>query len=332
MNEACEIAKSVKSPLIWVIDEEWSDYLVEEAMLRNRFPDCTIKYSTYDYMKDFEAFGCKADLILCQVYAYIPGDVIRKLENCKGIAVYGGGYDRVDTATAREVGISVTNVSDYCKEDLADYVIAGIYHFNKRLLAYDKGMRAGRWGAQAVEQQIRRVSGSTLLVIGLGRIGTVVAEKGKSLGMNVIACDPHVDAAAMQRMGVEKVSLEDGVRQADYISVNAILNSETEMLINYEDFTRMKRSAYLINTARGRIINEKDMIRAVREGLIAGALLDVIEVEPPSLTEEVFNCDGIIVTPHISYISEESFAELKRRTVVNAIDMYEGRRPADLVN
>lgn len=319
-------------PFIWIIDEEWPDYRVEEAMLKERYPDCIIKYSNYDYLNDLEDFGCLADVIICQVYASIPGHVIRKLVNCKGIAVYGGGYDRVDTVTARELGISVTNVSDYCKEDLADYVMASIYHFNKQLLSYEKGMRAGLWGAQAVQNPIRRIKGSTLLVIGLGRIGKTVAGKGKALGMRVIAYDPYVDEETMGRLGVEKASWESSLEQADFISINAIANSETQGLFKYEDFLKMKRTAYLINTARGKIIVEQDLIRAVEEGLIAGAALDVIEVEPPTMNEDVFNCQGILVTPHISYISEESYSELKRRSVQNAMDMFEDRIPADLVN
>lgn len=319
-------------PYIWIIDEEWPDYQVEEALLRDRYPDCTIRYSTYDYTKDLEEFGFQADVVICQIYAPMPGEVIRKLVNCKGIAVYGGGYDRVDIVTAREMGISVTNVSDYCKEDLADYVMASIYNFNKRLLSFEQRMKQGLWGAQAVSYPIRRIKGSTLLIIGLGRIGKVVAEKARALGMKVVAYDPYVEAGIMQKLGVEKVSWEEGLVQADFVSVNAILNSETQGLLKYEDFMKMKKTACLVNTARGKIIVEKDLIRAVKEGLLAGAALDVIEVEPPTLNEEIFTCNGILVTPHISYISEESYAELKRRSVINAMDMVEGRIPADLVN
>jgi lactate dehydrogenase-like 2-hydroxyacid dehydrogenase len=319
-------------PLIWIIDEEWPDYLVEVEMLQHRYPGCTIKFSSYDYGKDLEEFGHRADMILCQIYTTIPGDVIRKLQNCKGIAVYGGGYDRVDVTTAREMGISVTNVSDYCKEDVADYVIACIYHFNKQILSYEKAMKEGQWGAQAVRKKIRRIKGSTLLTIGLGRIGKAVAEKGKALGMKVIAYDPYVEKETMLSLGIEKVSWENGLGQADFISLSPILNNETEGLIKYEDFMKMKKTAYLINTARGKIVVEQDLIKAVQEGTIAGAALDVIGLEPPTLSEAVFSCQGIVVTPHISYISEESYSELKRRTVQNAMDMFEDRTPSDLVN
>ncbi|MGA7279094.1 MAG: C-terminal binding protein [Desulfocapsaceae bacterium] len=320
------------APLVWIIDEEWQDYAIEEEVLSKKYPACTIKYSSYDYMQDLEEFGFQADFILCQIYATLPEKVIRKLTKCKGIAVYGGGYDRVDTAAARKLNIGVTNVSNYCKEDVADHVIAAIYHFNKRLSSYDKAMQDGLWGAQAVQNKIRRIQGSTLLIIGLGRIGRTVAEKGGALGMNVIAFDPYVDEKTMQSLGIDKVSWNEGLERADFISLSPILTSETENLLSYGDFKKMKKSAYLINTARGKIIVEHDLVRAVREGLIAGAALDVIATEPPTFKEDVFSCPDIIVTPHISYISEESYAELKSRTLQNALDMFEGRTPVDLVN
>ena len=122
--------------LIWIIDEEWKDYNMEKEVLEARYPGVTIKCSTYDYEKDLKKFGCKADGILAQVYAPLPASTINQLQNCKGIAVYGGGYDRVDVAAARTRGISVTNISGYCAEDLADYVVAAMYFANKRIAQY----------------------------------------------------------------------------------------------------------------------------------------------------------------------------------------------------
>jgi lactate dehydrogenase-like 2-hydroxyacid dehydrogenase len=319
-------------PLIWIIDEEWSEYRIEEKVFREKYPQSTIRYSSYDYAEDLEAFGYQADIIIAQVYAVIPGEVLRKLKKCKGIAVYGGGFDRVDVQTARELGIGVTNVSDYCKEDLAEYVMACIFHFRKNILGYADAMDRRTWGAQAVHKVTRRVAGSNLLIVGFGRIGKCVAQKGGALGMRIFAFDPYVDAEQMNMLGAEKVSWTEGLKQADFISINAILNQETERLMGYEDFKQMKNTAYVINTARGRIVVEADLIQAIDEGLIAGAALDVIEVEPPTFKEDIFSAQRVIVTPHISYISEESYAELKARSVNNAIELLEGRVPADLVN
>jgi phosphoglycerate dehydrogenase-like enzyme len=319
-------------PLIWIIDEEWPEYDIEKEMFHDLYPGCTIKFSAHDYQQDLHSFGIFADVILCQIFASIPGEVIQKLKNCKGIAVYGGGYDRVDTATAREMGISVTNVSDYCKEDVAEYTMASIYHLKKQILSFEKPMREGRWAAQAVQKPIHRIKGTTLLVIGLGRIGKAVAEKAKNNEMRVIAYDPYVNEILMHRLGIAKVSWNEGLESADFVSVNAILNDETTGMFKYDDFKKMKRTSYLINTARGKIIVEQDLIRALNEKLISGAILDVIAFEPPTTKEKIFDCEGIIITPHISYFSNESYLELKKRTIENAVNMLENRVPRDLVN
>lgn len=321
------------SPLIWIIDEEWPDYEVETKILKERYPSCEIRFSGNDYAADLEEFGYKADAIIAQVYVYIPKETIERLENCKCIALFGGGYDRVDVDFAREKGIMVTNVQGYCAEDLADYVMAGIFYWGKKIDLYEDVSKTGLWGAQAGgSAPIKRINRSTLMIIGCGKIGSTVAKKALALGMRVIAYDPYVPKEKTDELGVEKVRLEEGLKMADYISINAKYYEGTHHLITMKHFKLMKNTAYLINTARGRIISEEDMIEAVNNGEIAGAVVDVISNEPPSKNEKIFDCKGIVVTPHVSYISEESYTELKVRAANNAIMMLNGERPADLVN
>lgn len=322
----------MKQPFIWIIDEEWPDYKLEEELLAKIYPGCTIKYSTYDTASDLATFGQQVDAVICQVYAQITAEMIAKMPNCKAIAVYGGGFDRVDIGAAKQQGVKVTNVSGYCAEDIADYVLSGIYHFNKRLPYYADGIKAGLWGAPAVEKPIRRVKGSKLLIVGLGRIGSAVAKKAQAVHIEVCAYDPYVTAEAMAEKKVTKVTLYEGLAQADFVSVNAIYTPETEGLLGYGEFQKMKPTAYLINSARGKILVEKDLIRAVNEGLLAGALVDVIAVEPPTGKEDILHSKNIIVTPHISYISIDSYTELKTRAVGNVIKILNGEIPADLVN
>lgn len=319
-------------PLFWFIDEEWKDYDIETAVLREQYPDCELKFSNYDYERDLEEFGYRADAIIAQVYAQIPASTIQRLQNCKGIAVLGGGYDRIDTAAAREKGIGVTNVQGYCAEDLADYVLAAIFHFYKGLTEYQSRLQNGAWGAQAVERLPKRISQSTLLIVGCGRIGLTVAKRCQSLGMKIIGYDPDRDAAFLNEQGVEKVSLEEGLRLADYVSVNVRLDESTTGLLGEREFSLMKKGAYLINTARGAVLKEDELIRALETGVIAGAVLDVITHEPPREHEPIFSAPNCIVTPHVSYISQESFEELRGRAAWNAIKMLRGEQPADLVN
>ena len=316
-------------PLIWIIDEEWADYNVENKILKEAFPECTIKYSGNDYKKDLEEFGYKADAIICQVYVDLPKSTIEKLEKCKIIALFGGGYDRIDVKAAKEKDIIVTFVPGYCVEDLSDYVMAGIFHCNKRLDYYYSNIQNGLWGATAATP-LNRINVSTLLIIGLGRIGSAVAAKAKALNMNVIAYDPYVDKETMESKGVTKVQWQEGLEQADYISINAKLTPETTGLIKMEDFKMMKKKPYIINTARGKIMIEDDFINAVNEGLISGAVLDVVSTEPPDLSKPIFNTKNVLVTPHISYISNQSFLELKTRATNNVVKVLNGQEVVDI--
>lgn len=322
--------------LIWIIDEEWKDYDMEKEQLEARYPGVEIRCSTYDYEKDLEDFGYRADGILAQVYASLPVSVINRLQNCKGIAVYGGGYDRIDVKAARAKGISVTNISGYCAEDLADYVVAALYFANKRIAQYSASVAEdsaqGRWGAMAVPFTVHRLSTQTLCIAGLGVIGKTVAARARSLGIRTIACDDFVSREAMEALGVEKVDWEEGFRQADYVSINLKGCDENQDRIGSRLLSLMKPTAWLINTARGKIVDETALMAAVREKRIAGAILDVIKTEPPTGKEPILHCPGIYVTPHISYISVESFRALKERALENLEHMLEGKTPRDLVN
>jgi phosphoglycerate dehydrogenase-like enzyme len=317
-------------PHIWIIDEEWPDYEDEKALLTAAFPDCQISYSNYDCMNDLNDFGYQADAIICQVYAHITAKIISKLEKCKIISLFGGGFDRIDVKAAAEKNIPVTFVPGYCTEDLADYVMAGIYHFNKNVTSYSETIKKGLWGAQAVPVPVNRIGASRLLIIGVGRIGSAVAKKAKALGMDLLGYDPYVSADKMAELGVRKVALDEGLELADFVSLNPKYYEETDSLLSMTQFKKMKPTACIINTSRGRVMVEKDLIRAVKEGVIGGAMLDVVADEPPKPDDEIFNVPNIIVTPHISYISRQSYQELKQRAAGNVVKALRGEQLTDL--
>lgn len=319
------------APVIWIIDEEWADYDIETAALKKAFPECEIHYSKYDYADDLAKFGKEVDGILSQVYTTIGAKEIAQLDKCKVISVFGGGYDRVDVKNAKEKGIQVAFVPGYCVEDVSDYVIAAIFHCNKHITSFGPQMADKLWGSPALPQPGHRIKGSNLLVIGLGRIGSAVAKKAKALGMNVLAYDPYVDKSYMDLLGVFKVvSLSDALTRADYVSINAKLTPETDRLVGEEEFAVMKENAYIINTARGRIIDEKAMIKAVNSNKIAGAVLDVVDLEPPAFNEDVFSEEKILVTPHISYLSVQAYGELKQRATDNLIKVLNNEPISDI--
>lgn len=322
--------------LIWIIDEEWKDYDLEKEFLKKKYPDVEIRCSTYDYENDLEEFGYKADGILAQVYAPIPRETIEKLVNCKGIAVYGGGYDKVDIIAAREKNISVTNISGYCAEDLADYVLAAIYFANKKIAQYSNAVidniKENKWGAMSVNQNVHRLSNQKLLIVGFGVIGKQVAKKAKAVGLDIIAFDDFVGKKVMSEHGVRKVSWEEGFKEADYVSINLKGCDENKDKVTYNEFKLMKNTSWLINTSRGKVVSEVDLIKAIKEKEIEGAILDVIKNEPPTGKEDILYCENVFITPHVSYISYESFKSLKEFALENLTAMLEGENPRDLVN
>ncbi|BBN97563.1 C-terminal binding protein [Sporolactobacillus terrae] len=318
-------------PLIWIIDEEWSDYTIEQERLKQAFPNCVIRYSGNDYQKDLVDFGRYADAILCQVYVTIGKETIEKLEHCKIIAIYGGGYDRVAVDAAKSKGITVTYVPGYCVEDVSDYVISAIYFFNKNLPYYLKIANDGPWGAQAASALTPRIASSTLLIIGFGRIGQKVAEKAQAAHIRVLVHDPRLNGSDALDHGVRKVTLQEGLSEADYVTLHTTYTPETDGLLSMPEFKLMKPTAHVINTSRGRVLNEGDLIEAVKNKDIAGAMLDVIANEPPKGSEAVFSCPNIYVTPHVSYLSIESLTTLKARAVANVITVINGGHSKDAV-
>ncbi|HCT65494.1 MAG TPA: phosphoglycerate dehydrogenase family protein [Lachnospiraceae bacterium] len=318
--------------LIWIIDNEWPDYEIEKKAIYEKFPNCEIKFSAEDYKDDLEKFGYNADAIICQISVDILKETIDKLEKCKVISVYGVGYDRVDIKAAKEKGIYVTNVPGYCAEDVSDYVIAALYRHNKQLSSYNSDIKNGLWGAQAVKRKIKRLSSQSLFIVGFGRIGRLIANKAVAFGMTVMYYDPFVSQETAKEMGVTKVEFEEGFKTADYISLNSKLDNTTKHLISEKELNLMKPEAHIINASRGKVIDEKALIKAVESGKIEGATLDVIENEPPTGNEDVFKCEKIFVTPHISYFSVDSLNELQLTAALNAINILDGKIISEIVN
>lgn len=322
--------------IIWIIDEEWKNYDIEIKEIKENFPNVEIKISNYDFKDDLESFGYKADAILAQIYADLTEEVILKLEKCKVISVYGGGYDRVDVKTATKKGIKVTNVQKYCAEDVSDYVISALYFINKKIGYYNsivrENLKNGIWDITKTVNLEHRLNNQTLLIIGVGDIGSIVAKKANLIGMKVLGYDEFKTKEELDKINVKKVDWETGLKEADFISLNLKGADENINKIKYEDFKLMKNTAYLINTSRGKIIKESDMVKAVKEKLIKGAILDVVTKEPPTGDEEVFKQENIFITPHMSYITEESLASLQYKTVHNALSVLKGEQPENPVN
>jgi len=319
-------------PIIWIIDDEWENYDIEMKAIEEAFEDATVKISGMDYLKDLDEIGPSVDGIICQISVKVDADMISKLEKCKMISVYGVGYDKVDIVAAKAKGIAVANVPTYCTEDVSDYVIAAIYQCNKTLIPYSESVLVSPWGAMAAKKLIKRIGNSKLFIIGFGRIGQTVAQKAVAMGMEVLCYDPYISEDEAKEMSVKKIELEEGLGEADFVSLNMKLTPETNGFVDYEFLSKMKSSAYLINASRGGVINELDLIKAVKQKQIAGACLDVLVNEPPKLDDEILNIEDIIVTPHISYLTQSSLDELQLTAAQNVINCIQGKKVYSIVN
>jgi D-3-phosphoglycerate dehydrogenase / 2-oxoglutarate reductase len=252
------------------------------------------------------------------------------LPKVKVIVRTGVGYDSVDVAAATERKVLVCNVPDYCIVDVAEHTMALLLSLWRRIGELDQIVRTQGWGLPI--KPVYRLEGKILGLLGLGRMGQAVAARAKGFGVQLMAFDPYVPAAVFAKFGVRPGSLEDVLRTADIVSVHSPLSAETRGLICERTLRLMKPSAVLVNTARGGLVKTDDLARAVEAGWIAGAALDVVEVEPLPKDHPIRNLSRVLLTPHVAWYSEESEPELRRRSGAITAAVLRGDRIASILN
>lgn len=269
--------------------------------------------------------------ILITCYAEITAKVIEGMTKCKSISKTGIGVNNIDLEAATKKGIRVMNVSDYCIEEVSDHTVALTLAGARKLIALNDNVKKGDWSLKGCAG-IRRLLGKTFGLLGFGRIARRVAEKIAPFGTRIIACDPYISAEAMATMGVIKAEMDEVYAKSDIISLNLPLTAETKGMINDGALKKMKPNAVIINTSRGPLINESDLCRAVRDGVIAGAALDVICDERYDLDNPIFSTPGIILTPHSAFYSVESTRELREKILADVLTVLDGGEPKYQVN
>ncbi|MBG9452233.1 2-hydroxyacid dehydrogenase [Cytobacillus firmus] len=265
-----------------------------------------------------------ADAILNQ-YAPISRRVIESLENAKVISRYGVGVNTIDLDAANEKGITVANVPDYGMEEVSNHALALLLSWARKVTLLNNEVKKGNWDFKACIP-IHRFNSQTVGVLGFGRIPRRFIEKVKPLGFKLAAYDPFVSAEDMASAGVQKMELDEIIREADYLSVHVPLIKDTFHLLNADRFSQMKKNAVIINTARGPIIDEKALIEALENGIIAGAALDVAEEEPISIDSPLLHMDNVIITPHSAWYSEEAMVELRQKAAKNIVQVLKGEK------
>jgi D-3-phosphoglycerate dehydrogenase / 2-oxoglutarate reductase len=272
----------------------------------------------------------QADAILTCFKQVTPA-VVRAGTKLQVIGRYGIGVDNIAVDVATELEIPVTNVPAYCLDEVAEHTLALLLACARNLCHYNTAIRQDDWRLKAT-RPLFRVSGKTLGIIGFGKIGQRVAQLARGIGLKLQVNTTRPDAQLLAAYGAEAVELDRLMADADFVSLHVPLSASTRHLINAERLRQMKSTAFLINTARGGLVNHTALETALREGWIAGAALDVFETEPLPHDHPLFQRPNLIATPHTAFYSEESLVELQVKAAENVAAVLTGRRPAHVVN
>jgi D-3-phosphoglycerate dehydrogenase len=265
-----------------------------------------------------------ADAILV-TYAKLTADLINQLTRCKAIGRFGLGVDNIDLPTCKAKGIAVSYVPDYCIHEVSDHTMAMLLSLIRKIPYSNKLVQAGRWEMPAVVP-IRRIRDTVLGLIGFGHIPRLVAPKAKAFGLKVIAYDPYAKAELFKDAGVDSMDLDTLLRTSDYISVHAPHTPQTRGMVNAEAFAKMKKGVYMVNTARGPLIDEPALVAALDSGQVGGAALDVVTVEPLDKDSPLLGRDNVIITPHTAFYSIESLDELQSKAASDVARVLSGEK------
>lgn len=312
-------------PKVLITDYAWPDLEIEQRMLSEAGIELVVapdgKLATLvDLASDVDAIMTN--------WANTPAEVIGASRKVQIVARLGIGLDNIDVTFCSQNGIPVTNIPDYCLKEVAEHALAQILTLGRKIAYYHFETKQRNYNLQS-GAELRRMELQVVGILGWGNIGRCLAQKLLGIGMNVIAFSR---SRSNPLSGVEFCELDDLLQRSDYVSLHVPLNDETRHLMNAERIGRMKSTAYLINTARGGIVDQEALAKAIREDRIAGAALDVQDPEPPDLSHPLFQDHRVIVTPHAAFVSRESLTDLRTRTTQQVIDRLAGRTPESIVN
>tara|TARA_B100000427_G_C15452366_1_gene570159 strand:- start:67 stop:1032 length:966 start_codon:yes stop_codon:yes gene_type:complete len=256
--------------------------------------------------------------------AILNKDIINEAKNLKIISRHGVGYDNIDLPKAKEKGIQLAITANANAVTVAEHVMFMLLNLSKKKDMYDKTVRSGNFTDRNKLPKTIELCGKNILIAGFGRIGQSLIKRCLGFEMKVYVYDPFVDKEKIEKLGGKKIeSLNESVKEMDAISLHVPLNKNTKNLINYDLLKTMKRNCIIINAARGGIINENDLDKALNENLIYGAGLDVFETEPPSKNNPLLKNNKVFLSPHTAAFTEECMIRMGKETIQNIIDFFD---------
>jgi D-3-phosphoglycerate dehydrogenase len=311
---------------VLVTDYAWDTLDIEQAVLSEAGADLIVAETGDE--DELLRLAPSAHAILTN-WKRVSAAVLDAAPLCRTVARYGVGVDNIAVDRATQLGILVSNVPDYCVEEVSDHAMALLLACARSIHTFDRDMRVGRWDL-AAGRPLFRVAGKTLVVVGAGNIGRRMIAKARAFGLNVIAVQRQHEGDSD---GVRYTrDLYSALGQADYVSLHVPLNDDTRALADEKFLRAMQQGAFLINTSRGAVVDEPALARALREGWIRGAALDVLSAEPPPADHPLLGLPNCLVTPHAAFNSVEAVEELQARAAGHVRDVLTGRVPPHVVN
>lgn len=309
---------------VLLTDYAWPDLTIERATLAAVGAELIVAESTEP--TTLSRLAANADAIMT-TWARVSAEVLATATRCRIVSRFGIGLDNIDVAFATQRGMLVTNVPDYCVKEVAEHALALILALGRKVAFYHHQTKSGSYELSA-GAALRRLEGQTVGIVGLGNIGRQLAAKASAVGFRVVAYSRHAQAAP----SVELLPLDELLAQSDFVSLHLPSTPETRHLIGAAQLALMKRTAYLINTSRGAILDERALAEALSDNRLAGAALDVQQQEPPDVADPPFNDPRVIITPHAAFYSVESVTELRQRVSQQVADALVGKTPENVVN
>jgi D-3-phosphoglycerate dehydrogenase len=304
--------------------EEMEALAVPDVQVFLRGP-CATPVEVLEAVREAEVALCMREPYTEEVFAGAP--------NLRCVIRYGVGVDTIDLEAATRHGVVVGHLADFCTREVANHALALLLDCAKKIRQLDHAIRTRSWGAaRAMLSPMGAIHGQTAGLVAFGRIARSLAQRLHALEMEVIAYDPYLDEEAFAEAGVQSVSLDELARRADYVSSHLPLTAETHGMLDARFFAQMKRSAYFINTSRGAVVVERDLIAALQEGRIAGAGLDVFEDEPIGPDHPFCHMENVVLTPHSASYADLTMETRRRRVGRDALSAARGGLPDFVAN
>lgn len=313
---------------VLVTDYAWPSLKIEEKILKS--VNATLLISKTGEEAELLELAPKADAILT-CWAPISQALLEAANKAIIISRYGVGLDNIPVEYATKQGILVTNVPNFCTEEVSDHAMALLLACGRNIVKHVDAVRQGNW-SPLESGRSARLCNQTVGMVGCGRIARALIPKALGFEMKIIAYSPRVIEGALAPFAQTTRKMKQMLDVADYVSVHVPLTEETRGMIDKKFFKQMKSTAYLINTSRGAVINEADLVEALNSGQIAGAALDVLAQEPPDSNHPLLSMDNVIITPHAAFYSEDSISELETTAATQVAQALTGERPKNIVN